>query len=196
MLQHVAFLVRGQTLTSARSPLSDRKKIRDKQEFDLKRPVILLVVLFVIWLLWSGHFDLDKDLLLIGSGIASCLLVVVLCVHMDIVDKEGMPYQVAPRFCIYFPWLVWRIVLANIDVARRVLHPELPISPTLVEVQASQKTHLGNVIFANSITLTPGTISIRVRKGVILVHAVTREAASALQEGEMDRRVTVVEGAS
>ena len=162
----------------------------------MKRSILLFFVLFAIWLLWSGHFDVHEDLLLICFGVGSCLLVVLLCAHMEIVDEESTPYQVMPRFCVYLPWLIWQIVLANIDVARRVLHPKLPISPKLIEVQASQKTHLGNVIFANSITLTPGTISIRIREGVILVHSITKEAADALQEGEMDRRVTAVEGKS
>lgn len=152
------------------------------------------MVLFAFWLLCSGHFDVHEDLLLICFGVGSCLLVVLLCAHMEIVDDESTPYQVTPRFCGYLPWLIWQIVLANFDVARRVLHPNLPISPDLIEVQASQKTHLGNVIFANSITLTPGTISIRIREGVILVHALTKEAADTLRKGEMDCRVTAVEG--
>jgi len=80
-------------------------------------------------------------------------------------------------------------VRSNIDVARRILSPGVPISPKLIEVPASQRTDLGKVIYANSITLTPGTISIRIRDGMILVHALSEEAADELLQGEMDRRV-------
>ncbi len=89
---------------------------------------------------------------------------------------------------------MWQIVIANIDVARRVLSPSLPISPTLIRVKASQSTDLGQAIYANSITLTPGTISIDVEDGEILVHALTREGAQSLLDGEMDRRVTIMCG--
>jgi len=80
------------------------------------------------------------------------------------------------------------------DVTRIILNPRLPVSPTLVRVKTSQKTTVGVVTYANSITLTPGTISVDVGRGEILVHALTREGAAGLQSGEMDRRVTRFEG--
>ena len=95
---------------------------------------------------------------------------------------------------LYAPWLAWAIVKANMDVTRRILSPSMPISPTLVEVPATQHNQLGQVIFANSITLTPGTVSVDVEDGIITVHALTREAADELATGEMDRRVTRLEG--
>jgi multicomponent Na+:H+ antiporter subunit E len=79
-------------------------------------------------------------------------------------------------------------------VARIVLDPRLPISPTLVRVKASQKSAVGVVTYANSITLTPGTVTVEIAQGEFVVHALTREGADSLQEGEMDRRVTRFEG--
>ncbi|MEN8198303.1 MAG: Na+/H+ antiporter subunit E, partial [Pseudomonadota bacterium] len=91
-------------------------------------------------------------------------------------------------------WLGWEVVKSNIDVTKRIVSPGLPISPTVVTVKTSQATELGQVTYANSITLTPGTISLRVDRDSIDVHAVSRDAAAALEQGEMDRRVTGTEG--
>lgn len=152
--------------------------------------ISLGAVLFGTWLLLSGFLE---PLLLI-LGVASCALVVVITMRMDIIDREGHPIHLSWRAPGYWAWLTWEIVEANIDVARRVLDPALPISPTMVRLEASQKSDLGLVIYANSITLTPGTISVDVEPGAILVHAIAREGAESLVEGEMDRRVTRMAG--
>ncbi|CAN0550260.1 unnamed protein product, partial [Laminaria digitata] len=102
--------------------------------------------------------------------------------------------HITVKVLLYWPWLVWEIVKANIDVTKRVLGMA-PISPTVVRIKATQKTDLGIVIFANSITLTPGTISLDVDEdGYILVHALSRDGTEGLEGGEMDRRVTDLEG--
>jgi multicomponent Na+:H+ antiporter subunit E len=87
-----------------------------------------------------------------------------------------------------------QVLRANVDVARRVLSPSLPISPRMFKVRATQRTDLGRVIYANSITLTPGTVSVELEDSVILVHALTAEAAEDLREGTMNRLVVGVEG--
>ena len=94
----------------------------------------------------------------------------------------------------YWPWLLKEIWLAAIDVTKRVLSPRMPISPTVIDLDATQQTELGRVIYANSITLTPGTFTIRIYRNRILVHALSREGAESLAAGEMDRRVTAMEG--
>ncbi len=152
--------------------------------------IFLGAVLFAVWLLLSGHYDA----LTISYGIFSCALVVVISTRMDVADREGQPIHLTWNALVYWVWLAWQIVLANLDVARRVLSPSLPISPTMIRIKASQKSDLGQVIYAKSITLTPGTISVDVEDGEILVHALTREAAQSLEDGEMDRRVTMMAG--
>jgi multicomponent Na+:H+ antiporter subunit E len=132
--------------------------------------------------------------LLLGLGALSALLVVTIALRMDVVDREGHPIHLGPGALLYWPWLGWEIVKANLDVARRILDPRLPISPTVIRLKASQKSDLGRVIYANSITLTPGTVSIDIDGERIEVHALTREAAQALRTGDMDRRVTRFEG--
>jgi multicomponent Na+:H+ antiporter subunit E len=153
---------------------------------DLFHVISLGLVLFGTWLLMSGIMTP----LLIGLGLASCILVLVITTRMDIIDRESTPIHLSWRAALYLPWLTWEIVKANIDVARVVLAPRLPISPKLIHVKPTQKSDLALVMYANSITLTPGTISVDVDHGDILVHAITREAADGLAQGEMDRRVT------
>ena len=152
--------------------------------------ISLGVVLAVVWLLLSGHYEP----LVLTLGLASCVAVVAITRRMDLIDHEGHPIHLTRRALIYWPWLAWEIVKANIDVAKRVLAPGLPISPTVVRLTASQKSDLGLVIYANSITLTPGTVSVDVDPGEILVHALSSDAAKELEGGEMDRRVSQVEG--
>jgi len=148
--------------------------------------ISLGAVLFAVWLLLSGM----PEPLLLALGLASCIVVVIITRRMDLVDHEGHPVHLTWRAIVYWPWLAWEVVKANIDVARLVLDPTMPITPTMVRLKASQKTDLGLVIYANSITLTPGTVSVDVEPGEILVHAISRDGAAALEEGEMGRRVT------
>ncbi len=158
----------------------------------LQLAIGLFILLFILWLLSSGHYTT----LIISFGVFSCALVVFLSWKMEIIDSEGVPIHLIGGAIRYVPWLIWQIILANIDVTKRVLQPKMDITPQLIEVETSQKTDLGRVIYANSITLTPGTVSIQVHEDRILVHAIAKEVAEELQKGEMDRRVTRMEGLS
>lgn len=154
------------------------------------RLVSTFLVLFAFWLLLSGFFTA----FLILAGIGSSLAVVLFARRMDVVDHEGHPIHLAPRALLsYWPWLLWEIVKSACTVASIIVRPSLPISPTMVRVRATQKTDVGRTTFANSITLTPGTLSVEVGKDEFLVHALTREGANDLASGEMDRRVTAFE---
>jgi len=154
------------------------------------RTLSLTIVLFAFWLLLSGYFVP----FLVTMGLVSAMAVVALGRRMDLVDQEGHPVRLSWRALGYWPWLLKEIAKSAWDVSKIILSPELPISPTLVRAPASQESIVGVVTYANSITLTPGTISVDVKKGEILVHALTREGADGLLEGEMDRRVTRFEG--
>ncbi len=155
----------------------------------LLHSISLGLVLFGVWLLLSGFFEP----LLLGLGVLSCVIVVWIANRMDVIDHEGQPVQLGWRILTYWVWLAVEIVKANLDVARRILDPKLPIDPVLVRVKTSQASELGQVIYANSITLTPGTVSMQVEGGEILVHAIAREMAEDLEGGELARRVTAVE---
>ena len=155
--------------------------------------ISLGITLFITWLLWSGHYN---NPLILGFGVASCVLVVYLSSCLGIVDREGHPIHLLIRLLTYGPWLVWAIIKANLDVSGRILKPGVPISPQLIKVKAHQKTDLGRVIYANSITLTPGTVSVDVDGEDFLVHAISKEAAADVETGDMDRRVSRFEGES
>lgn len=150
------------------------------------------IVLFAFWLLLSGFFVP----FLMTLGAVCAIAVVLFGQRMDVVDHEGHPIHLGPRaFFSYWPWLAWEIVKSAWDVSRIIVNPRLPISPQLIRVRTTQKTDVGRTTFANSITLTPGTISVDVGRDEILVHALTRAAAESLAEGAMDRRVTRFERA-
>ncbi len=166
----------------------------------MKRAVTLGLLLFAVWILWSGlswPWARDYEPLLLWMGVLSTTFVVFLAARMKIIDSEGVPVELTNfRLLGYVPWLAWEIAKANADVVRRILHPSLPISPTLIRVRASQRSEIGQVVYANSITLTPGTVSVDVEDGSITVHALSRDAADGVETGEMDRRVAHLEGAS
>lgn len=158
----------------------------------MARALSLGIVLFATWMLLSGEFSLHHGLVL-GLGIASVVLVVVIAVRMDVVDHEGHPIHLSHRFIGYWVWLLLEIVKSSIDATKRIWSPSLPISPAMYLLKTSQPGELGQVIYANSITLTPGTVTIGLEGGDILVHALAREFGDDLAEGEMDRRVTRLE---
>lgn len=154
----------------------------------MPRSLFLLAALAAAWLLLSGHYEP----LMLAFGAVSCAFALALARRLGVVDRESVPLHLWRRLPAYWLWLAAEIVKANLDVARRVLHPKLPIDPRVFEVRASQRTDLGRAIYANSITLTPGTISIDVREGSVLVHALTAEGQAALETGEMDARVAAL----
>lgn len=154
------------------------------------RAIYLTVTLLAAWLLLSGHYEP----LIIAFAVVSCVGVVLVALRLQIVDPEGHPFHWLARAPVYWVWLMWEIVKANIDVAKRIVHPDLPISPTVFTVTPSQKSDLGRVTYANSITLTPGTVTLEVFKDRLEVHALSAEAAEDLKRGAMDRKVSWVEG--
>jgi multicomponent Na+:H+ antiporter subunit E len=148
--------------------------------------------LAAFWMLLSGSISLDHKLVL-GLGVASLILSVWLAVRMDRIDGTPVSVNLRPSLIQYWIWLAKEIGKANIDVAKIVLSPKMEISPRMVRVKATQKTDVGITTFANSITLTPGTVSVDIDNDEILVHAITDEMAQGLLESDMDARVTAVE---
>ena len=156
----------------------------------MARSLITLMALFLFWLLLSGMFVP----FLLAAGLGSAIAVVLFTRRLDIIAGEPEPtYLNWFKFVAYGPWLIKEIMVAAWDVSKRILHPRLPISPTLVEFAPSQTTDTGLVIHANSITLTPGTISVEVEPGRFLVHALSREGGASLAGSEMDRRCAALE---
>jgi len=146
--------------------------------------------LLMFWLALSGHYTPW----LVSMGVASTVAVVLAARRMGVADKEGHPIELARGAVTYFPWLVVEIAKSAWGVARIVLNPSLPISPAMTVVKASQRSAAATVAYANSITLTPGTITVGVSGNELTVHALTIDGARDLEAGGMDRRVLRMEG--
>jgi len=166
---------------------------------------VFLLVLALVWLLWSGltvevhwHEGVPSVAFhhpaLIVFMVVSIGITALLSRRMDAVNEETFPIEYAWRPVVYLGWLLKEIVLSNLHVAQAIIARELPIRPQLVRVRTTQATDVGHVIHANSITITPGTVSLDVRDGTILVHALTNTTAEGVQSGEMDGWVTWLEG--
>ena len=117
--------------------------------------ISLGLVLFGLWLLLSGFFTI----LLLGLGVGSVAAVVWIAHRMDVIDHEGHPIHLTVRAVFFWPWLLKEIIKANFDIARVIVSRKMPINPTVIQVKATQETELGQVVYANSITLTPGTVT-------------------------------------
>lgn len=149
------------------------------------RIIIATILIFLFWFLLSGH----TEALLIVLGILSSLLVVYLAHRMNIIDEESYPFHLSTRLLRYYPYLAKEIILANIDVIKRILKPGMTISPQVFTLPAEKQTDLSKVIYANSITLTPGTVTLDLSGDELTIHALSKEAAEDLKTGQMAKAV-------
>ena len=152
--------------------------------------ISLSLFLTLLWGFMSGHAS--PLLLLVGA--ISVVLVVAIALRMEVVDNESHPLQLNIDLLLsYWLWLLKEVLNANFYVCRLILNPHLPISPHVITIHSSQKTDLGRVILANSITLTPSTICIDVTGDTAEVHALTGKAAKALLSDTMNQKITQLE---
>lgn len=155
----------------------------------MKHIISLMIALSLLWLLNSGHYTP----LILFLGAISVALVVYITLVIEIIDEETYPVHITLRLIPYWGWLFKELVLANIDVAKRVWIGKKAIYPVVKTLPVSQSTDMGKVIYANSITLTPGTITVDLAENELTVHSLTPAGMDALESGEMDRRVKEVE---
>lgn len=149
----------------------------------------LLLALALLWLLLSGHFDA----LLLCLGAVSTGLVLFIVQRMNIVDDESHPSGMFRQLLRYYPWLFKEVADSAIRVARIIIKPGEQVRPTLGRVMPVHQSQVSRVILANSITLTPGTVTLDASEDQILVHALTQERADDLQTGDMARRIPKVD---
>jgi multicomponent Na+:H+ antiporter subunit E len=146
-----------------------------------------VVLLCLFWVLLSGHLEP----LLLGLGVASVALTVFLSRRMNVIDHESYPLHLSLKFPGFFLYLFREIVKANIDVVTRVLRWKgRSVSPQMIKIPQLQESDLGAVIYANSITLTPGTVTIRLSKDSLTVHALSKEAAGELATNAMSEEIS------
>ena len=153
------------------------------------RTILTVGIWMAAWLLWSGLYKP----LLIALGILSCLLTLIIARRMGFFAPTAFSLHLIPRLLTFWAWLGKELVKSNLEVARIVLSPKMPISPTLVNLKAMPRGQVSQAILGNAITLTPGTVTLDDHEGELIVHCLTREGAEALRHGEMNSRVAAVE---
>jgi multicomponent Na+:H+ antiporter subunit E len=157
------------------------------------RSLILFTTLMAGWLLMSGIYNG----LLIGFGIASCLLCTWLSLRIGAIDREGLPTHLFARLPAYLAWLIGEIISSNIATAKIILRGTS--DPEIFEVSANQSTAAGLANYANSITLTPGTVTVDIDEAKtgpsrFLVHALHPQFGDDVRSGDMDERNCALEG--
>jgi multicomponent Na+:H+ antiporter subunit E len=178
--------------TAEETHYSDQKRVQalfagaQRRKTQFQNFIGTSVIIFAFWLLLSGKFDAFH--LTLG---AFCSLLVAYLFH-DLLfanARVGDMRIIAFRFLTYIPWLIEQIVLSNIHVASLVLRGKMPVDPQIVTFRTKLETDISYVTLANSITLTPGTITMDIKDGVFYVHALSQKVADDLNAGDMEDRV-------
>jgi multicomponent Na+:H+ antiporter subunit E len=157
----------------------------------MKYSIALISLLAVFWLTLSGYFY--AFLLVLGA--LSCLFAFWIAKRMDIVDNEGVPVQIGGLALIkYFFWLVKQIAISNMNVIKIVISKKPEVRRAMFQVPASPKSSIGQVIMANSMTLTPGTVTTSIQPDSMQIHALVDPGPNDPTILEIDRRVRELEG--
>lgn len=151
--------------------------------------ISLALILAALWLAVSGVYK--PVILSLGAG--SVALVVWLSLRMHVVGVEHNPILFSWRLPVYWLWLAWQIIVANLNVTRRVLNPR-SIQPRVLRISVPHHSAVAKVTYANSVTLTPGTVSLVLDERSLLVHALDEVSAEGLMSGKMADRITWLEG--
>ena len=152
------------------------------------KPFILFVILVCLWLLMSGHYTF----LIISLGILSCAFCVYLANRAKLIDDEGLPLFFLPKLLGYLIWLFKEILISNLNTAKAIVSNN--IKPETFTVKASQITDVAKVTYANSITLTPGTVTTKIKNNTFEVHALNNDCGNDVRSNVMDKKVKLLEG--
>ena len=155
--------------------------------------IVTWLLLAGFWVGLSGYFDVIH---LTFGAISVTLVTCISHKHLTGGSGMGLGFARAWRTILYLPWLFWQILIANVDVLLRVVGAR-EIEPMMIRYDADLKSAYGVTLLANSITLTPGTVTVEVDDdGVFLVHALSAEAAEGVLSRAMEGRVRKIEGTS
>lgn len=141
---------------------------------------------------WAFNSDVHTSLLFF-SGLVSTTLVLLISHRLQLPDRESQPFHLVTRIAPFYCWLIKEIVCGSFTVLKLVVQGDKALSPTIITVPFDFSDELSKVIFANSITLVPGTLSLHLDKGSVRVHALTQTFADQLLSGEMARRIKRLE---
>ena len=153
--------------------------------------LITTIAMFIFWILLSGEFTF----ILITSGVVASLITAYLS-HDIFIGKADLKTETGRvfKFIVYIPWLLWEIILANVEIAYLVLSPKPLVDPQIVRFKNDLKTDLGIVTLAHSITLTPGTVTVDANREEFVIHAIWQKSADGIIGGEMQQKVKKIEG--
>ena len=153
--------------------------------------LITAIAMFIFWILLSGEFTF----ILITSGVVASLITAYLS-HDIFIGKADLKTETGRvfKFIVYIPWLLWEIILANVEIAYLVLSPKPLVDPQIVRFKNDLKTDLGIVTLAHSITLTPGTVTVEANREEFVIHAIWQKSADGIIGGEMQQKVKKIEG--
>ena len=156
-------------------------------------PILIFFLLFVNWIVFSGKFDAFH----LGLWVISCAVVGWLSQDLLYVDrKKSMPARLQEAFAFlkYIPWITWEVVKANLHVFKLAMtkagYEEM--APRVVTFKTYLKTDFAKFVLANSITLTPGTITMLIRGDIVHVHTMSQFLEDDLLEGAIERKVAEV----
>ena len=152
------------------------------------KSISLFIILLILWLLMSGHYTF----LITTLGVLSCIFCVCLAKRAKLIDDEGLPLIFFPRLTNYLLWLFREIVNSNISTAKAIITGK--INPEIFTVKVSQISEVGKVTYANSITLTPGTVTTQINKNTFEIHALNSDFGDDVRSGQMDKKVKWLEG--
>ncbi len=159
--------------------------------------ILQFFVLFAFWLLLSGRYQ--AKYIIIGAVSAALVTFLTNDLFYSALQRNALPgiktrqvLRQIGNFILYIPWLVLQIILANVQVAYLVLHPRMPIEPGLLLFRTRMRKGIAQVTLANSITLTPGTITTSLEDGNYIIHNLKPPLASSLVDGTMQNKVARV----
>jgi len=155
----------------------------------LIRILLASIVLAILWLLLSGHYNA----MLLTLGALSCVFVAWLSERFGLFSDNFSTLKFNLKLPLFLPWFFVEIIKSNLDVCWRILHPKLPIDPKFVRVDAAKHSDMGRSVYANCITLTPGTYSLDIDAESIEVHSLTTQLADDLQTGAMSKRLIALD---
>lgn len=147
--------------------------------------VLLALVLTLLWFLLSGYGFKQP---IVTFGLLGVALAVYMSIRMNVLDAESAPFASLPKFLAYWYWLSGEILKANYAVLRLVLSPDLNIKPAMTRASVECTNDLARTTFGNSITLTPGTVTVEVEETGFLIHALDESFADQEAFRDMERR--------
>jgi multicomponent Na+:H+ antiporter subunit E len=182
-------------LTSEAKSLAEQRETRAflssarQSRVAIRNFTITFLILIGFWILLSGRFDYFH----LTLGIICSLLVAYLSYDLLFFNVRLGDFRIrARRFLQSAPWFLGQIFSANLHVAYLALSPKMPIDPQIIRFKTKLESDISWVAMANSITLTPGTITVDIREGEFFVHAIDKKVAYDLNTGEMEDKIAHV----